>query len=74
MLGPFIKTYRIEQNMSQSALCQGICEVSYLSKIESNQVKPSHEIIVMLFDRLGANIPKDVETLDLYKEKMYEKK
>ena len=67
MNGIVIKKHRLEQNMSQSGLCEGICAVSYLSKIEQNKVEPSYEILWLLLDRLGLEIPK--KPLDCYEYK-----
>ena len=52
-VGFFIKKHRLEQNLSQESLCNGICVVSYLSKIENNLVNAHHEIIEKLFSTLG---------------------
>ncbi len=59
MLGPLIKKERIAQNLSQEGLSKGICSVSYLSKIESNQVSSSNEILEMLFDQMGIHFIHD---------------
>ncbi|MDE8051543.1 helix-turn-helix transcriptional regulator [Erysipelothrix rhusiopathiae] len=59
MLGTLLRNERLKQNMSQQALCEGICSVSYLSKIESNTVTPSDEIFDLLFDCLGINLVRD---------------
>ncbi|WP_198524871.1 tetratricopeptide repeat protein [Niameybacter massiliensis] len=53
LLGSLIKKYRLEQNMSQESLCQGICVVSYLSKIEAGLVTPSQDILEGLTQALG---------------------
>lgn len=70
ILGMLIRKYRLEQNMSQEALCQGICAVSYLSKIEKGTVLCSEEILSKLFDVLGISIPDNSETLEIYEEKL----
>lgn len=72
MIGGWIRTYRLDQNMSQTSLCQGICAVSYLSKIETNQVVASHEIITLLFDRLGYDMPENPEAIEGLKDRIYE--
>lgn len=72
MIGMMIKKYRIEQNMSQEALCQGICAVSYLSKIEKGAVVCSDEILNKLFDVLGISVPDNPEALEIYEEKIEE--
>ena len=70
VIGMLIRKYRLEQNMSQEALCQGICAVSYLSKIEKGSVLGSNEIISGLFDVLGISIPDNSEVLEPYEEKI----
>lgn len=58
MIGAIIKRNRLEQNLSQSSLCQGICAVSYLSKIETGRVQANDEIIELLLKELniGGNV------------------
>lgn len=53
MLGVLIKRERTAQNMSQQALCHGICAVSYLSKIENGQAECSREMYALLFAALN---------------------
>ncbi|WP_088042549.1 helix-turn-helix domain-containing protein [Bacillus sp. EAC] len=52
VLGSIIKINRINQNMSQQALSEGICVPSYLSKIENGEVVPSLEMIRLIFQEL----------------------
>ncbi len=54
--GHVIKFERIRQNIKQSQLSDGICTPSYLSKIESNSIVPSEEILSMLVNKLKLNI------------------
>ena len=51
--GSLIKYHRERLGITQKDLCQGICVVSHLSKIENNKVEPSPEIVGELFKRLG---------------------
>ena len=39
-IGDIIRDLRLEQNLSQSALCYGLCSKSKLSKIESKTLQP----------------------------------
>ncbi|GEM_PF-763376 len=74
MMGMLIKKYRSEQNMSQEGLCQGICAVSYLSKIEKGSVTCSEEILLQLMDVLGIDLtrnPKEMKELELAVENFY---
>ena len=50
--GHIIKFERIRQNIKQVQLSDGICTPSYLSKIESNSIVPSEEILLEIFNRL----------------------
>lgn len=51
--GFVIRKRRQELGWSQAGLCQGICAVSYLSKIEQGKAEGSPEVIGLLFQRLG---------------------
>ena len=51
--GLVIRKQRQERGWSQSALCTGICAVSYLSKIEQGKAEVSPEVLGLLFRRLG---------------------
>lgn len=53
--GHIIKFERIKQNIKQVQLSDGVCTPSYLSKIESNSIVPSEEILGLLFERLSLN-------------------
>ncbi len=54
MLNPsaLIRYKRLERNWSQEGLCEGICAVSYLSKIEQGKADPNPEMLRALMDRL----------------------
>lgn len=56
-LGTYIKKRREELNMSQEELCEGLCAVSSLSRIENNQQDPSRNLTKNLLERLG--LPDD---------------
>lgn len=56
-LGTYIKRRREELNISQEELCEGLCAVSSLSRIENNQQNPSRSLTKNLLERLG--LPKD---------------
>ncbi|OZU88627.1 hypothetical protein CIL03_10035 [Virgibacillus indicus] len=51
-----IKHLRIKKNMNQQDLSNGICSISYLSKIENNVVKPNREIIDLLCKKIGISL------------------
>ncbi|AIK40466.1 MULTISPECIES: helix-turn-helix domain-containing protein [Bacillus] len=54
---------RLQQKMTQEELCQGICSVSYLSKIENGKIEASEEILQLLCARLEIAVSdlRDVE-------------
>lgn len=56
-LGTYIKKRREELKISQEDLCEGLCAVSSLSRIENNQQDPSRNLAKNLLERLG--LPKD---------------
>jgi len=47
-----IRYERLKRNWSQEGLCNGICAVSYLSKIEQGKAEPSAEVLQALMQRL----------------------
>ncbi|MCH4887024.1 helix-turn-helix transcriptional regulator [Acidaminobacter sp. JC074] len=76
MIGAIIKKHRLDQNLSQASLCEGICAVSYLSKIETGHVNANKEIIDLLLNRLGLEMSKVSDKLeskidDLFTEAYY---
>lgn len=52
-IGHLIQELRIEQNISQQALCQGLCSKSKLSKIENGTLHPRAILAETLLQRLG---------------------
>lgn len=56
-IGTYIKKRREELQISQEELCEGLCAVSTLSRIENNQQDPSRRLTINLLERLG--LPKD---------------
>lgn len=56
-IGTYIKKRRLELGMSQEKLCEGLCSVPNLSRIENNQQDPSRSLARQLLDRLG--LPND---------------
>lgn len=50
--GKKIYFYRIKKGLTQKAASEGICSVSYLSKIENNSITASPEILQLLCDRM----------------------
>ena len=50
--GVLLRRERLRRDWSQEGLCQGICSVSYLSKIERGRTEAAPEILRLLFARL----------------------
>lgn len=55
-IGHLIKNLRYEKKLKQAVLAEGICSVSYLSKIENNIEKPSIKMQTLLLDKLEYKI------------------
>lgn len=51
-IGSFIKRKRKELNVTQDEISNGICSISYLSKIENNQIVPSEFYIKEIMNKL----------------------
>lgn len=51
-VGTFIKKRRKDLNMTQDMISNGICSVSYLSKIENNQIAPNAFFIKEIMNKL----------------------
>nr|WP_318540278.1 helix-turn-helix transcriptional regulator [Terribacillus saccharophilus] len=60
--GSLIRFYRKKKGLTQENLCDGICSITYLSKIENNKIEPHDEIVNHLLKRLDISteeyIPK----------------
>ena len=54
-IGSKIRFHRLKRKLTQEDLAKGIISISYLSKLENNQVTPSNDIINLLCERLGVN-------------------
>ncbi|SDM40648.1 Helix-turn-helix [Psychrobacillus sp. OK028] len=55
-IGPLIKYHRTKQKMTQGKLCEGICSITHLSKIENNTREGNSETIELLLERLGVSL------------------
>ena len=58
--GALIRMLRLDRNWSQETLCQGICAVSYLSKIEQGRVVPNDHILADLLLKLDIRWQTDI--------------
>jgi len=62
--GHVIKFERMRQNIKQVELAKDICSPAYLSKIESNSIVPSEDVIKSLFAYLKLSIPSHTSSSD----------
>lgn len=54
-IGQILKYHRLQSNMTQAMLSEGIISISYLSKIENGKIQPSEEIVDLLSKKLNVN-------------------
>ena len=69
-IGSILKYYRMKNNLTQAELCEGICSISHLSKIESNKYVPHIETIDELFKRMNIEWEQEVSTYEYWTEKL----
>ncbi len=69
--GQVIRLLRLQRNWSQETLCQGICTISYLSKIEQGKVDANSQLLADLFNRFGVTWQDSAEAKTLCDE-LYE--
>ncbi|TNF08853.1 MAG: XRE family transcriptional regulator [Bacillota bacterium] len=50
-IGSAIRYKRKQMNMTLEEACEGICSISYLSKLENNQIEPGNRFIDQLIER-----------------------
>jgi HTH-type transcriptional regulator, quorum sensing regulator NprR len=64
-IGNIIKYHRLNQNLTQSVLCNGICSITHLSKIENHNKEADPETISFLLNKLGLTLLEIQGTNDL---------
>jgi len=52
-IGPYIKKLREKNNMTKSQLAEGICSVSYITRIENGERCPTSVILRQIANKLG---------------------
>lgn len=67
-IGSFIKKKRKELNVTQDAISNGICSISYLSKIENNQIIPNKYYVREIMSKLDVEESFYQKSLD---DKLY---
>ncbi|MED5015238.1 helix-turn-helix transcriptional regulator [Geobacillus stearothermophilus] len=74
-IGQIIKIKRKELGLTQSEVCEGICSVTHLSKIENNTTNVADDVIQLICKRLNINIEEEkkrIENIELILNKFYE--
>lgn len=69
-IGKVIYYHRRKQNKTQEQLCQGICSVTHLSKIENNVKEANPKTLQMLCDRLQISLDDESEKSRLIRQKL----
>ena len=64
LIGSIIKFNRINKNISQKQLSEGICVPSYLSRIENGELHPSEDLISIIFNKLGLDFNDSKEFIE----------
>ena len=67
-IGSFIKKKRKELNVTQDTISNGICSISYLSKIENNQIVPNEYYVKEIMSKLDVKDSFYQKSLD---DKLY---
>ncbi|MFC7320000.1 helix-turn-helix domain-containing protein [Halobacillus campisalis] len=62
-IGSLIQNRRKELKLTQEELSNGICSITYISKVENNNIQPHKEILDYLLERLSID-PKDLALFD----------
>lgn len=63
-IGKIIKMNRLMKGLTQAELCQGICSITHLSKIENEFTKVSYDTIKLLCQRLKIELEKEQEKIE----------
>lgn len=74
-IGAIIQFYRTKNGLTQKDLANGVCSISYLSKIESGVILPKQDTIELIFERLNMDYDKltsyDEETIHKQVDLLY---
>ncbi|MDM5156905.1 helix-turn-helix transcriptional regulator [Bacillus sp. DX1.1] len=69
-IGKIIYYHRKKQNKTQEQLCNGICSITHLSKIENNFKEAHTKTLQMLCERLQISIEEENKKTQLLKRKL----
>lgn len=75
-IGEFIKRRRLEMNITQTQLSNGICTQGQISKIEKGEIDPSSEILVKIAKKLDFSLDDlfnltPLEKINIRKDSMF---
>ncbi|MEI5907415.1 helix-turn-helix domain-containing protein [Bacillus spongiae] len=70
-IGQIIKYNRKLCNLTQEQLCEGICSVTHMSKIENNVTHVSDEVVQMIFKRLNISIDSEEKKFKELKSQLF---
>lgn len=59
IVGEVLRKCRLEKGITQKELCEGICSISTLSRIENGEQHPTRSVFNMLVSRMGEDIEYD---------------
>src|SRR5690606_2604348 len=54
-IGSILKHHRLKLNLTLEDSAEGICSISYLSKIENSLIRPSQKYLLQLAEKYNAN-------------------
>jgi transcriptional regulator with XRE-family HTH domain len=69
-IGSAIRFRRKEMNLTLEEACEGICSVSYMSKLENNLIEPGDQFIDALLDRFSLHESIDADLEQYEKDKI----
>ena len=64
IVGEVLRKCRLDRGITQKELCEGICSISTLSRIENGEQHPTRTVFNMLVSRMGEDIEYDEYTGD----------
>ncbi|MBL0385930.1 helix-turn-helix domain-containing protein [Tumebacillus sp. ITR2] len=67
-IGENLKKYRLQKSMRQEELCEGLCSVSQLSKIENGKAQVKAEHLKIMAGRLGVEVEQLMSTDAIHDE------
>ncbi|PWK13455.1 helix-turn-helix domain-containing protein [Tumebacillus permanentifrigoris] len=67
-IGENLKKYRLANGMRQEELCEGVCSVSQLSKIENGKAQVKAEHLKIMAERLGVTVEQLMTTDAIHDE------